>query len=92
VRGHPGLVAGARQMAALRRGGELPKWRRDGKELFFLFGDGYFAVDVKTDGASFEAGIPRPLFEVSTVNSSPLSAAPICDHQGWPAVPGPRTG
>jgi len=32
---------------------------------------------VKTDGASFEAGIPRPLFEVSTVNSSPLSAAPF---------------
>jgi Tol biopolymer transport system component len=33
-------------------GGELPKWRRDGKELFFHFGDGFFAVDVKTDGAS----------------------------------------
>ena len=58
-------------------GGELPRWRRDGKELFFHFGNRYFAVDVKTDGASFEAGIPRPLFEVSTVNSSPLSAAPF---------------
>jgi hypothetical protein len=41
-------------------GGELPRWRRDGKELFYHFGDGYFAVDVKTDGASFEAGIPKP--------------------------------
>ncbi len=54
-------------MAGLRSGGELPRWRRDGKELFFHFGDSYFAVDVKTDGASFEAGIPRPLFEAPTV-------------------------
>jgi serine/threonine protein kinase/Tol biopolymer transport system component len=50
-------------------GGELPRWRRDGKELFFHFGDGFFAVDVKTDGASFEAGIPRLLFQVPTVIS-----------------------
>jgi len=54
-------------------GGELPRWRRDGKELFYHFGDTYFAVDVKTDGASFEAGIPRPLFEVPTVSSSPAA-------------------
>ena len=26
---------------------------------------------MKTDGASFEAGIPRPLFVVPTVSSSP---------------------
>jgi hypothetical protein len=32
---------------------------------------------VKTDGASFQAGIPRPLFEVPTVSSSPVSGAPF---------------
>ena len=58
-------------------GGELPRWRRDGKELFFHSGDGYFAVDVKTDGASFQAGIPRPLFEVPTVSSTPAGGAPF---------------
>ena len=58
-------------------GGELPRWRRDGKELFYHFGDGYFAVDVKTDGSSFEAGIPRPLFEVPTVISSPTGGVPF---------------
>ena len=58
-------------------GGELPRWRRDGKELFFHFGDGYFAVDVKTDGPSFEAGIPKPLFEVPTVSSTPAGGAPF---------------
>jgi Tol biopolymer transport system component len=51
-------------------GGELPRWRRDGKELYYHFGNTFFAVDVKTDGTSFEAGIPRPLFDVATVNTS----------------------
>ena len=58
-------------------GGELPRWRRDGKELFFHFADGFFAVDVKTDGASFEAGIPRLLFETPTVSSSPGAGPPF---------------
>jgi Tol biopolymer transport system component/predicted Ser/Thr protein kinase len=58
-------------------GGELPKWRRDGKELFFHYVDGFFAVDVKTDGASFEAGIPRLLFEAPTVSSAPNLGAPF---------------
>ena len=58
-------------------GGELPRWRRDGKELFYHFGDGYFAVDVKTDGASFEAGIPKPLFAVPTVSSNAGGGAPF---------------
>jgi Tol biopolymer transport system component len=48
-------------------GGELPRWRRDGKELFYYYGSTFFAVDVKTDGASFEAGIPRPLFDAAAV-------------------------
>ena len=28
------------------------------------------AVDVKTDGASFEAGIPKPLFEVQVPSTA----------------------
>jgi hypothetical protein len=51
-------------------GGELPKWRRDGKELFYHFGNTFFAVDVKTDGASFEAGIPKQLFDAATVTEN----------------------
>jgi hypothetical protein len=58
-------------------GGELPRWRRDGKELFFHFNDGFHAVDVQTDGASFKAGIPRLLFEVPTAISSPAGGAPF---------------
>jgi hypothetical protein len=51
-------------------GGDLPRWRRDGKELFYHYGSTFFAVDVKTDGTSFEAGIPRPLFDAATVGTT----------------------
>ena len=45
-----------------RGGGEEPRWRRDGKELFYLTPGGtLMSVDVKT-GASVEAGAPTPLF------------------------------
>ena len=59
-------------------GGELPRWRRDGKELFYHYGNTFFAVDVKTDGASFEVGIPRPLFDLATASdSSVISGNPF---------------
>ena len=44
-------------------GGAGPRWRGDGKEMFFEIENRLMAVDVKTDGASFEAGIPKLLFE-----------------------------
>lgn len=45
-----------------RGGGEEPRWRSDGKELFYLTPGGtMMSVDVKT-GAGFEAGVPNNLF------------------------------
>ena len=48
-------------------GGEQPRWRGDGKELFFVGADGKMnAVTVKAAAGprpSFEAGAPVPLFE-----------------------------
>jgi eukaryotic-like serine/threonine-protein kinase len=44
-------------------GGSEPRWRRDGKELFYLAPDAkLMAVEVK-GGAVFEAGTARPLFQ-----------------------------
>ena len=44
-------------------GGAEPKWRRDGKELFYLAPDKkLMAVDTKL-GTVFEAGVPKALFE-----------------------------
>jgi serine/threonine protein kinase/Tol biopolymer transport system component len=43
-------------------GGCQPKWRRDGKELFYIAADRkLMAVDVKL-GETFEAGVPKTLF------------------------------
>jgi len=44
-------------------GGVQPRWRRDGKELYYLAPDrSLMAVPVKGGGATFEAGIPEALF------------------------------
>ncbi len=45
-------------------GGTEPSWRRDGKEIYFISGSKFKAVEVKASGSSFEASIPRDLFEV----------------------------
>ena len=41
--------------------GYNPRWRPDGKELFFYEVSRPMAVDVRTDGLRFEAGVPKPL-------------------------------
>jgi Tol biopolymer transport system component len=46
-------------------GGGDPRWRHDGKELFYISPDRkLMAVDVKGDGPTFEAGVPKTLFEM----------------------------
>jgi len=47
-------------------GGDHPRWRKDGKELFYLAPDGKImavAVSVPKDSSDFDAGPARPLFE-----------------------------
>jgi eukaryotic-like serine/threonine-protein kinase len=45
-------------------GGSLPRWRNDGKELFFLGTDGtLMAVAITGDDAAFHKGEPQPLFQ-----------------------------
>ncbi|HEV2201370.1 MAG TPA: protein kinase [Bryobacteraceae bacterium] len=45
-------------------GGERSVWSRDGKELYFVSPDGkMMAAEVKS-GSKFEAGVPKPLFDV----------------------------
>ena len=59
-------------------GGIGPYWRRDGKELFYYTPDGkLMAVEVKSGAgggrqeASFEAGLPRALFEFRSSTAQP---------------------
>ncbi len=49
-------------------GGVTPRWRRDGKELFYISGDGHLmAVGAKL-GASAEFGAPRALFRAHGID------------------------
>ncbi|MEP6707321.1 MAG: hypothetical protein ABJC05_07365, partial [Pyrinomonadaceae bacterium] len=49
-------------------GGAQPRWRRDGKEIFYIAPDRkLMAVDVKTEASIFEAGVPRVLFQTRVV-------------------------
>ena len=52
-------------------GGNVPMWRRDGKELFFLSVDGrLMSVAVNTNGTTFEAAVPKPLFQTQLDGST----------------------
>jgi Tol biopolymer transport system component len=56
-------LGGQRQIST--EGGTQPRWRRDGKELFYLAPDRkLMAVPVKT-GATFESDAPRALFQTA---------------------------
>jgi eukaryotic-like serine/threonine-protein kinase len=49
-------------------GGAAPKWRRDGKELFFLDPhDNITAVDVNTSGNAVKLGTPHTLFQAAGI-------------------------
>jgi Tol biopolymer transport system component/predicted Ser/Thr protein kinase len=43
-------------------GGIQPRWRRDGRELYYIEGQKVMAVDVKSSGSAFEAATPHALF------------------------------
>jgi eukaryotic-like serine/threonine-protein kinase len=58
-------AAGAKWQVSTE-GGHVPKWRRDGKELFFLDpSDNLLAVDVSTLSNSVRLGAPHVLFQAS---------------------------
>jgi Tol biopolymer transport system component len=52
-------------------GGRQPRWRRDGKELFYLGADRSLMAVTITVGATLQAGVPARLFETRTLSISP---------------------
>jgi serine/threonine protein kinase/Tol biopolymer transport system component len=55
------------------RGGRQPKWRRDGRELFYIAADGKFmSVEVKAHEA-FSVGVPRAMFDAALVDPNYLN-------------------
>jgi Tol biopolymer transport system component len=61
-----------------RESGVQPRWRRDGKELFYIAGNPIemlvMAAEVRATGSRFESGTPRTLFKTQ-FNASSLGAA-----------------
>ena len=78
-------------------GGVQPRWRGDGKELFFLAGNEMMAAAVNGTSTAVEVGAVQRLFEVSrrvqNYNSSVLSSGNfghgqcLRRHGRWPTVP-----
>ena len=57
-------------------GGTQPRWRRDGKELFFLTADNkLMAVPVKPRTEAFETGVPVVLFRIDSPGWDPYGNA-----------------
>jgi serine/threonine protein kinase len=52
-----------------RDGGAQPRWRKDGKEIFFIAPDRkMMTADVKLEGSTCEAGIPKALFQTQIIS------------------------
>jgi len=49
-------------------GGDNARWRRDGKEIFFLEGNALMAAGVTASGSRFDVGAVQRLFEVPMVD------------------------
>ena len=63
VRAFPLPAGGGSKTLISRDGGTQPRWRRDGKELFYVSLDGkMMAVDVSS-GQAFKASVPKALFQ-----------------------------
>ncbi|MGA2715641.1 MAG: protein kinase [Bryobacteraceae bacterium] len=59
--GTSGAAGGKRQIST--SGGQQPRWRRDGKEIFYVEPGGrLMAAEVSVKGASLDAGTVSPLF------------------------------
>lgn len=76
VRSFPG-PGGKRQISV--DGGTQPRWRRDGRELYFRRGEAVMAVAV-SKGGQFAAAVPRVLFEGPAADKS-------LEVSTWDALP-----
>jgi Tol biopolymer transport system component len=58
-------------------GGRQPRWRADGRELYFIASDGkLMAVPVSSSGSAFASRAAAPLFQVQIVSASAAAHKP----------------
>ena len=56
-------------------GGTFPRWRRDGRELFFYFNNSLISAAINSTASSIEPGVPAPIFGVQNPSSVSVHAA-----------------
>lgn len=54
-----------RRYPVSRAGGQVPRWRTDGKELFFIAPDGSLMALPVSGGGEFRVGAARRLFDLA---------------------------
>ena len=70
-------AAGVGKWQISTAGSDKPRWRRDGKELYYIAPDGkMMAVPIKSTATTFEPGIAIPLFETHVTGFTPYDVAP----------------
>jgi eukaryotic-like serine/threonine-protein kinase len=88
---------GAGKVKVSTNGGSVPRWRQDGRELFYLSqqtSGKVMAVDVKPTGTTFEAGAPKELFDSAIVGlphngpTCPYAVSPDGQRFLIPQAPG----
>jgi Tol biopolymer transport system component len=71
---------GGGQWQVSTTGGTYPRWRFDGKELYYIAPDGkLMSAPVATSGAAFQPGTPVALFQTRIVGSGAEPAGPQYD-------------
>ena len=59
-----GLTPEPETVVVSSAGGTAPRWRADGKELYFISADGTVLVADVNAGSSISVGVPRALFQI----------------------------
>jgi hypothetical protein len=84
VRPFPVPPGGGSKTQVSRGGGMQPRWRRDGKELFYFSLDGNLMAVDATQGPMFKAGVPRSLFRSHIARHG---KEPPLDSFAWGVTP-----
>jgi eukaryotic-like serine/threonine-protein kinase len=61
---HPSPTTNGKRVQITFGGGSQPRWRGDGRELFYLSQDNQLMAVAVKSGIEFESGRPRPMFQV----------------------------
>jgi Tol biopolymer transport system component len=57
-------------------GGLWPRWRRDGKELYFVLAPNVWAAEIRVIGSSVQPGVPQTLFALGADPSAAMNHNP----------------